>query len=66
MGNQLSFTKSEQEDIQVAIMALSQILFSKMDQGVEAPCIEGTNTVEDQDKILFFEITARRKEATNV
>lgn len=65
MGKQLSFTKAEQEDIKVALMAISKILFKKMDEGVEAPHLEGTNTVANEDKMLAFEIVATRKEASN-
>ena len=65
MGKQLSFTKAEQEDIKVALMAISKILFKKMDEGVEAPCLEGTNTVVNEDKMLAFEIVATRKEVSN-
>lgn len=65
MAKQLSLNSIEQKKIADAIMVISEILFIKMDKGVEAPCITGTNTVNNEDKMLSFEITAKRKEVTN-
>lgn len=65
MANQLEFNAREQKKIAQAIMIISEILFSKMDKGVGTPHLQGTNTVDNEDKMLVFEITAKRKEVVN-
>jgi hypothetical protein len=66
MSKQLELSSIEQKKVADAIMVISEILFLKMDDGVENPTIDGTNTVNNEDKMLVFEITAKRKEPSNV
>jgi len=57
----LEFTKQEQTKITNAIMAISEILLLKMDEGLTKPEIEGTIDVNNEDKELMFSFAARRK-----
>lgn len=61
MKKKLTLTKKEQKQFSDCIMELSEILFNKMDEGIEAPEVEGTNSVDNEDKIFTFSFKASRK-----
>lgn len=59
MSKQLEFSTEEEEVLSNAIMAITIILFNKMDSGVKNPSIQGTNEQSKGNKILVFEIKAK-------
>jgi len=61
MGKQLEFTKIEQGIITESIKSLGEILLRKMDEGVERPALEGNMDVENEDRVVKFEIIAEKK-----
>jgi hypothetical protein len=60
MKPKLKFTEKEKKAITKSVMALTGILLLKMEEGVEAPTIQGK--IDAEDKEVFFTITARRKD----
>lgn len=61
MSKQLEFTSKEEIIIQESINNIVSILFSKMDEGVKNPNLEGTVEVDNQDKKAVFEFIAQKK-----
>lgn len=62
MGKQLKFTKKEQKTITNCLMCISEILFLKMDNGVDSPNLSGEIEVTDQNKMITFEIEANKND----
>jgi Na+-transporting NADH:ubiquinone oxidoreductase subunit NqrF len=61
MKTKLKFTEKEKKAITKSVMALTGILLLKMQEGVEAPTIQGKIEVDNDDKEVVFTITARKK-----
>lgn len=61
MSKQLELSQDEQERIPEYLTAISAILISKLDLGVDQPTLEGTISVSGEGKEIVFQITARYK-----
>lgn len=60
MGKQLEFNQLEQDFITNAIMTVCKILLEKMDDGVTAPQLSGTVEIENDNRIVTWDIKAKR------
>jgi hypothetical protein len=60
VSRQLTFTKSEEKYIINALKEINHILLLKMDAGAEEPTLEGTMTVDNEDKVVAFSFRAYR------
>ena len=56
MGKQLSFNKTEQKQIQVAITKLVSIMMKKHDEGVDSPNLSGTVKINNENLQCKFDI----------
>lgn len=61
MKKQLEFTTAEHKIITNSLMKINEILLSKMDEGIKEPILDGTQTVDNEDKEVIFSFTARKK-----
>jgi len=55
MGKQLEFTEFEQEVVTELVKSLGSILLEKMDEGVEAPSIQGSMDIESEGRVVTFD-----------
>jgi len=66
MGKQLEFTEFEQELVTELVKSLGSILLEKMDEGVEAPSIQGSMDIESEGRVVTFKLTAKSKTNKNI
>lgn len=62
MGKQLEFTEDEQKEIPELISRIAEILDRKKKEGVYAPALSGTMSVENEDLELEFSFEYREKQ----
>lgn len=61
MSKQLKFTKKEQNVITKALMDINVILLKKMDNRVSSPCLEGSMTMDDDDREVTWVFNAKHQ-----
>lgn len=61
MGKQLDLTKKEQKEISDCMCLILDIMSSKMNSGVDSPCIEGEIDIESEGRVLTFSFELTNK-----
>jgi hypothetical protein len=61
MGKQLSFNKTEQKQIQIAITKLVSIMMKKHGEGVNSPNLSGTVEINNENLQCKFDIQIQPK-----
>jgi hypothetical protein len=62
MSKQITLTKKEKKEIPLLLMSIGEILIRKMDDGVEAPQLEGTFEITNMGVKISFDIRAEKSD----